>query len=379
MLRKIQKILLIIFLIFPILSYCEEKPTAAVFFSPTCKACMKVRMEILPGLKERYKGKLHWLELSIAEPDNLKMLNSLSEEFGKKKALVPAVFIGDTFLVGFPEIEKNIELAIQNALGTKTKLPQGIFKRDLLDIFKRISILAVITSGLIDGVNPCAFAVIVFFISFLAVYGYKKREIVYVGIFYCWAVFLTYLLLGVGFFKFLYSFSQMYFVIKYFYYLVAFFCFLMGMLAVYDYFKFRKTKNSDEAILQLPKFLKKRINITIGSRMREKKGFNAWGLVATSSMVGFLVSLLEAACTGQVYVPTIVFILKNTNLRLKAATYLVIYNLMFILPLVVIFLLSLFGVSSAKFNNFLKRNVGKIKIFMAFIFFILGAFILGLS
>jgi hypothetical protein len=153
----------------------------------------------------------------------------------------------------------------------------------------------------------------------------------------------------------------------------------MGMLAVYDYFKFRKTKNSDEAILQLPKFLKKRINITIGSRMREKKGFNAWGLVATSSMVGFLVSLLEAACTGQVYVPTIVFILKNTNLRLKAATYLVIYNLMFILPLVVIFLLSLFGVSSAKFNNFLKRNVGKIKIFMAFIFFILGAFILGLS
>jgi len=150
------------------------------------------------------------------------------------------------------------------------------------------------------------------------------------------------------------------------------------MVALYDYYKFKKTGRSQEAILQLPKFLKKRINIVIGSRMREKKG-GIWGLCVSSFVVGFLVSLLEAVCTGQVYIPTIVFILKNTDLKLKAATYLFLYNFMFILPLIVIFLLSLVGVSSTKFNNFLKKNLGRIKILMALVFFCLGLFILVLS
>jgi cytochrome c biogenesis protein CcdA len=88
------------------------------------------------------------------------------------------------------------------------------------------------------------------------------------------------------------------------------------------------------------------------------------------------VSLLEAACTGQVYLPTIVYIVKNTKLRLKALTYLILYNLMFILPLIVIFILSLVGFSSQKFNVFLKKHLGTIKIILAFIFLLLGLLVI---
>ncbi|MBU1134146.1 MAG: hypothetical protein KJ569_04440, partial [Candidatus Omnitrophica bacterium] len=130
---------------------------------------------------------------------------------------------------------------------------------------------------------------------------------------------------------------------------------------------------------QLPKFMKKRINLIIGSKLRERGERGVIGLSATAFVVGFLVSLLEAVCTGQVYLPTIVFILKNESLRLKAVTYLFLYNFMFILPLVVIFLLSLLGFNSQKFNRFLKQNLGIIKIIMAVVFFLLGAFILWLS
>jgi len=132
-------------------------------------------------------------------------------------------------------------------------------------------------------------------------------------------------------------------------------------------------------VLQLPQFLKKRINEVIGSHLRKKQEEGMLSLCTSAFVVGFLVSLLEGACTGQVYLPTIVLILKNTELRLKAFSYLIVYNLMFILPLVVVFVLSLFGLGSQKFNNFLKENIARIKILMFLLFFLLGLVILWIS
>ena len=161
-------------------------------------------------------------------------------------------------------------------------------------------------------------------------------------------------------------------------------CFLLFGLALCDYFKFKKTKTSGDQILQLPNFLKKRIHFVIGSHLRDKsqardkeKKRKAIDLIISSFIVGVLVALLEAACTGQVYVPVIVSILKYPHLRTQAVSYLLLYNLMFILPLLFIFLLSLLGVSSDKFNNFLKTHLGKIKLVMAFLFLALGIFVLG--
>ena len=369
---------LLILLILPIPSFAQEKITATLFYSTHCKNCHELREELLPQMEGKYKGSVVWQELNTSEDvDSLNLLISLTKQFGLKEALIPSILVGDIFLVGAKQIEENLDLAIKAALKAERN-PMSFLKTDLIDFFKKFSVFTVIGNGLVDGVNPCAFAVIVFFISFLGVYGYKKVEVIYVGIFYCLAVFITYLLIGLGFFNFFYSLEQVYFIIKVFYSFVAFFCFLMGTAAIYDYYKFKKTGRGEETILQLPKFLKKRINIVIGSRMREKKG-GVLSLCLSSFIVGFFVSLLEAVCTGQVYLPTIVFILKNTDLKLKAATYLVLYNLMFILPLIVIFLLSLAGVSSTRFNNFLKKHLGQIKILMALVFFCLGILILCLS
>jgi len=153
----------------------------------------------------------------------------------------------------------------------------------------------------------------------------------------------------------------------------------MAFVSVYDYFRFKKTKTAQGSVLQLPKFIKKKINLVIGSNLREKKEKTSFNLIITSFVVGVTVSLLEAVCTGQVYIPVIVFILKNTDLKLRALAYLIIYNLMFIFPLVVIFLLSLYGVGSNRLSKFLKSNLGKIKIIMAVAFFMLGALILYLG
>jgi len=373
-----RKILFFLLLIIPIFSYAEEKMPVTYFYSPQCKLCMSLKKEFIPSIKDKYKDSVEWRELSIQDNQGaLSLLISLSEQFGYKKAMVPSVVVGGNLLVGAGQIKQGLEAVIISALSSKSK-PSLFFKTDLLKYFKGLSALTVMGSGLIDGVNPCAFAVIVFFISFLTVYGYRRREIICVGSAYCSAVFITYLLIGLGFFKFLYSFEKIYTLIRFFYYFIAFFCFFLGILSLVDFFRFRKTRNSDDIILQLPKVFKKRINIAIGGRLRNKKR-SALNLILASFSIGFLVSLLEAVCTGQVYIPTIVFILKNTDLKLKAASYLVLYNLMFIMPLIIVFLLSFFGFGSDRFNRFLKNNLGKIKISLAVVFFVLGILILNLS
>lgn len=377
-------ILILLLLLSPVFSYCEEKLTVTFFYSPYCKACLDVKTQFLPAVKDKYKDKIEFKELdTYSSSSNLSLLLSLGARFKEGKVTTPTIWIGDELIVGKKEIESRLEERIEFYLNQMPHTPVRFFKVDILQVFRKLSVFTVVGSGLIDGINPCAFAVIVFFVSFLTVYGYKKREIILVGFSYCFAVFLTYLLIGLGFFEFLYKLAGYYLIIKFFYILVSLFCFSLFTLSLHDYFKFKKTGESDAAVLQLPKFFKKKINIIIGSRLRDKsesKGKNERGaidLMLTSFGAGFLVSLLEAVCTGQVYLPTIVFILKNTSLRIKAVTYLVLYNLMFILPLIVIFFLSLLGFSSQKFNNFLKRNVGGIKLLMAVLFFILGVVFLG--
>jgi cytochrome c biogenesis protein CcdA len=375
-----RKIVLFLLLLIPILSaYSEDKITATLFYSTHCKACLDLKEEFLPAIREKYADKVEWKNLNVDEnPESLSLLFSLAQHFRDGDARYPSLFVGNHFLVGSDEIKKELEEVIEVSL-KKRVTPLDFRARDLSQVFEKISAFTVMGSGLIDGINPCAFAVIVFFVSFLSVYGYKRKEIVCVGAFYCLAVFIAYLLIGLGFFKFLYAFMGFYYVIRIFYYFVGGICFFFAGLSLYDYMKFKKTGTGEGLILQLPLFLKKKINLVIGTGLREKKERGLIDLSISAFTIGFLVSLLEAVCTGQVYLPTIVFILKTTNLRLRAFAYLILYNIMFILPLLIIFLLSFLGISSQRFNSFLKSKLGKIKIIMAILFFVLGVFIIWLS
>jgi hypothetical protein len=258
---------------------------------------------------------------------------------------------------------------------------------DLVRRFLSFGILTIVTAGLIDGINPCAFTVIVFFISFLAFQGYKKRELIIIGLSFISAVFLTYVLIGLGIFRFLYSLRHFYIVSKIIYYLIAFFCFIIGILAIYDLWLFKKTGKTEGMTLQLPQAVKNRIHAVIGLHYRksqEEKLRGASGasekhfarLIGSAFITGSLVSLLEAVCTGQLYLPTITFVLKNASLRLRALGYLLLYNLMFVVPLVIVLVSALFGATSENFSKFAMKHMIMVKLLMALIFFVLGFVIL---
>ncbi|MFC1594749.1 hypothetical protein ACFL38_05420, partial [Candidatus Omnitrophota bacterium] len=155
---------------------------------------------------------------------------------------------------------------------------------------------------------------------------------------------------------------------------------ILGIISLYDWWIFHKTKDPDKIKLKLPGMIKKQIHGIIREKTdtRGKKTQKAGivKLVLTALSCGFIVSLLESVCTGQLYLPTIVYVLGIPELKAQAWTYLIIYNIMFIIPLFIIFAFALFGVTSEGFARIAKLHLAKVKLLTACVFFGLGIFLL---
>ncbi len=363
----------------------EIKPKLVVFHSSTCHNCVQLINEFMPKVKSIWQNKINIEYRDIGDIQNYKMLIQLQEEYGVTlKNEVPIVFFKGHFLTGKDEIVNKLFKLLEDST-EKISVKKNSGLTGLSGRFRQFSPLTIAGAGLIDGINPCAFTVIVFFISFLALQGYKKRQLAVIGISFIIAVFLTYFLIGLSLFNFLYKLSGFWVVRKVFNISIGVLSFIFGVLALCDFFKFKKTGNTEGMILQLPRVIKNRIHNIIGFYYRKPRNVpgpnschktGVFSLVVYAFITGFLVSILEAVCTGQVYLPTITFVLKTTGIKLLSFIYLLLYNFMFILPLVIIFLFSLFGVTSEKFSSVFKKHFLSLKITMAVLFFILAVFLI---
>jgi thiol-disulfide isomerase/thioredoxin len=369
-----KKLLAAIFLLAPLAVFAHQKPDVYIFTSPTCMHCIKFKKELLPKLKKQYAQEVNFLELDTSKDNNSLKLTDLAKQYGQDAA-VPALVAGKYFLLGYPaQIGFYADEAIKETIA-RNHVTKTAAETTSQEVFKSFTLAAILFNGLVDGVNPCAFAVIVFFVSFLSVYGYNRKEVFYVGGTYCLAVFVTYILLGLGVFNALYAFEGFHYAVKTFYILTALVCFVFFALSLYDLYMYAKTGDGKSMLLRLPDSFKIKINKIIGFFLRDKEKSTP-RLVAASLAVGFTVSVIEAVCTGQVYIPTIVLIMKEPSFRLQAAIYLLLYNLMFILPLLVIFAMSLAGQKSERLNTLFKNNLGIIKALLALVFLGLGITIL---
>ncbi|MEW6102011.1 MAG: hypothetical protein AB1481_06960 [Candidatus Omnitrophota bacterium] len=363
----------------------EKFQKVLFFYSQGCHACQKVKTEIMPAIDKEFFDKIIVEYLDIADAANFQLLLSLKEQYKCYEKGVPAIFVGEQVIVGYDRIKEELKDAIV------LSVERGKFVRfdrlpaiDILKHFRSFGVLALALAGLIDGINPCAFTVIVFFISFLALQGYKKKELIAIGLSFILAVFLTYILIGMGIFRFLYALNKFYLVTKGLYYFIALFCFVLGAFAIYDLWLFRKTSKTEGMVLQLPQKIKNMIHSLIGASYRKDKdeskasisGVRFLKLVCSALLTGFLISLLEGICTGQLYLPTIAFVLKEPALRLRAFGYLLLYNAMFILPLLLVLVFAILGTTQEAFAGFVKKHIEAVKLSMAILFFGLGILIL---
>jgi len=153
------------------------------------------------------------------------------------------------------------------------------------------------------------------------------------------------------------------------YLVIAVFAFVLGIISLYDYVLFRRGKMA-EWKLQLPTAFKKRVHKIIREGTQSQRA----GYLGTFAL-GFVIAATEVICTGQVYLPTIGYIMTIPKLRVHAFFNLVLYNIMFIIPLVAIFVAVFFGVTSDRMALLTKGHTGTVKLLTAILFMGLGIFL----
>jgi cytochrome c-type biogenesis protein len=173
----------------------------------------------------------------------------------------------------------------------------------------------VLGTGLLDGLNPCAFAVLLFFIAFLFTIRRTSASIWGMGLIYVGAIYLAYFLIGLGLMRAVLFVNDHHFMAKVGSWLV----FGLGLINLKDYF-----------FPQLPVHL--RIpTIAHGTIQDRLKG----ATLPAAAVGGFLVGLCTFPCSGGIYV-AIVGLLAAQTTYLQGVGYLGLYNLAFVIPLLVI-------------------------------------------
>jgi cytochrome c biogenesis protein CcdA len=327
-------------------------------------------------LGQRYPGLVvHALDVR----EDAALCEWLGERAGlpeEKRLTAPAVFVGGEALVGENLLTDNLEtLVARYAHGGAEPVwedwesSQGDAASRIISRFRSLSLPTVLVAGLVDGLNPCAFATLVFFVSYLAFTGREGREVLAAGIAFTLGVFLTYLAVGFGVLRFLATLPFLDAASRWIYWLTAGLCLFLAAGSLHDWWQARQG-DQDEMRLKLPTRLRRWINRTI----REGAGVRAF--VPMTFLTGMVISIIELACTGQVYLPTIVFVLGVAEMRARAGLYLVLYNLMFIGPLVVVFVLTAVGTTSQQLRVLVHRHTAKVKLATAMLFLLLAGWLI---
>jgi len=213
----------------------------------------------------------------------------------------------------------------------------------------------VLVSGFLDGINPCAFAVLLFFIAFLFSLKRTKAAIWKMGIVYIGAIFLAYLLIGVGITKALLFANAPHFMAQ----LGAWLVIALGVINLLN--------------LYVPSFPIK-LRIPSASKDTLQKWIQKATLPA-AFVLGFLVGLCTFPCSGGIYVAIIGLLAAKTTYW-SGFGYLLLYNLMFIVPLIIILLMSSNKYAVEKLTTWEQSESKVMKLISAFTMVALGAVIL---
>ncbi len=346
---------------------------AAYFYQVGCQKCSRAETDIA-YVRARYP-QLIVDQFNIY--DDAALAQWLADRAGRADMHTPALFIGGDALIGEEEITpQNIEALVAKYTASGAEKSWATFDRSaqgaLVERFRALGPLTVVFAGLVDGLNPCAFATLIFLISYLTFTGRKKLEVIAVGGAFTLGVFLAYLGVGLGLYKVLALLGDsLHTLSRWVYALTALMCAVLAVVSLLDFLKARRGELGDMT-LKLPESLRKRVNAVV------RTGAQTRAFVTGAFVTGVVVSMIELACTGQIYLPTIIFVTSIPELRVQAIGYLLLYNLLFILPLVIVFVLAYYGTTSFQFGRFLEKNAARVKLGAVILFASLALW-LGLS
>jgi len=327
----------------------ESKVCVYYFYGRDCLSCAEIS-PFISEMEEKYPDlHVHKLEIWYNET-NRDLFFKFCDVYCIDEKLVPIVFISDKSFIGVEPIKENLENEILECLETNCPCPEERIQNVTVVPKTELTIPIIVSAALVDSVNPCAFAVLIFLLTYLISLGARSR-ILLVGLGYIAVVFITYFLAGLGLFAAVETIG----ISMILYRVAAIIAIIAGLINVKDYFFYGKGFS-----LEIPKSKKPLL----------EKYIHRASLPA-ALVLGFLVSLFELPCTGGVYL-AILSMLANQMTRMSAIPYLFLYNLIFVIPLFVILGLVYRGGSAEKMEKWRKKKRKYMKL-------ITGLFMIGLG
>ncbi len=352
---------------------------ADYYYDPGCKTCRDFLANRLPRIEQAAGVKVNLTLHDVMETDEYEALMKVLSERGLSAEAFPVLFVGTAVLFGSPSIDAELEDVLKSAgaeaagsagpVGTTPSgadgaaggEPAGSADGSGSAGAKPLILVPVLLAGLIDGVNPCAFTTLIFLIAAMTLAGKRRREVAIIGLCFTVSVFISYALIGVGLFAVIRRAEAVPIVSKILRFVLAAFLVVVAALSVVDYVRVKRGKG-EKMFLQLPKAMKRAIHKSIRGTLRST------AIAGSSIVLGFLVTIFELGCTGQIYLPTIAYMVRTGSGGASGWVSLLVYNIGFIVPLAGVFVVAYAGIGSEKIGDFFKQRLGSVKLATAVLF-----------
>lgn len=319
----------------------QEKLEVNFFWGQGCPHCEKAKVFL-----EKMQAKYPHLVINSYEiythPENQQLFQEFGQKYGVEIRGVPMIFIGEHVHKGFQseattgqEIEACIQECSENPSADhqdlekvtgqiKEQLPEGAVAVEGEEQAQNpLTLTKIVTLAAADAINPCAMAVLgLMLIAILAYNPKKKSNILWAGLAFTLAVFLTYILYGLVIIKIFQVIQALSLIRFWLYRLLGAGAIVLGVLAVRD---FLKNKGECKVVPRINKFIKK---------ITSPKG---------AFVIGFLVTIFLLPCTIGPYI--VAGGILSASRLLATIPWLLLYNLVFVLPMLVITLLVYAGIA----------------------------------
>lgn len=229
---------------------------------------------------------------------------------------------------------------------------------------EQLTLGVIIAAALADSINPCVFGVLIFLLAYMTKVFKNTARMLVAGLIYITSVYITYFLIGVGIFTLAYTAG----LAKPFYWFAASVAIAAGIFEVKDYFWYGKGFS-----LQMIPGAAERLRKYSKSMENMETRHPALSL-AVAAFLGIFVVFVELPCTGAPYLA--ILGLLSAGEYAAGIPLLLLYNLIFILPLIVIVGIVYNGTASHKLEKWRKEHRGLMRLGIGLFLLALGFYMI---
>ncbi len=373
MFKKVSAIFICaLFFNFGVASALEYTPgeTINYFYGNGCPHCANVK-PFLDEFQENHPEMDFEIREVYQNKENAMVMLDFFEQYEVPQSDrgVPAIYVEKGFAVG----DKPIINFLDSINGSTTVSPieyteledveaMGNEETDDVEVNdekqeEHLTIWAIAAAAFVDSINPCAIAVLLILLSALMLGAEKKRSALMGGLAFTFSIYVSYFLFGLGIVQAITILN----IADIIFNIVGIVAIIIGLANLKDFFFYGKG-----FVMEIPRSWRPTLKKLLGSITSPLGAF----------LIGFVVMLFELPCTGGPYFFVLGLLAKNAAWT-SIIPVLLFYNLVFVLPLLLITFLFYFGYTSIESaNKWKEKNIRLLHLIAGIIMLVLGIWVI---